>query len=357
MFVIVFFLILLVLVLIHEFGHFIVAKKSGVLVEEFGFGFPPRVIGKKIGETLYSLNLLPIGGFVKLFGEEYEELKDRKLNAPLKDRTFSYKKPWQKAFIIVAGVLMNFLLGWVLISYLFTQGVPTPTDKVIVEQVQKNSPAESVGIKSLNSITKVTKDGKVYELKTVQDLITLTKKFAGEKIVLTVQDGDTLKNIEITPRKNPPKGQGALGISLTSFTEKKYPWYQAPFYGLVEAFNITRHIFVELGKTLFQLVTLQKPSVDVSGPIGIAQFTGQAMKLGNNALLELTALLSLNLAVINILPFPALDGGRLVFVIYEWITKKRVNQKFERNLNFIGIILLLTLAAAVTVNDIIKLFK
>lgn len=357
MFVLVFFLILFVLVLIHEFGHFIAAKKNGVLVEEFGFGFPPRVIGKKIGETLYSLNLLPIGGFVKVFGEEYEELKDQKLNPSLKDRTFAYKKPWQKALIILSGVLMNFLLGWVLISYLFTQGVPIPTDKVIVEQVQKGSPAALVGIKPLHTITKVTKDGKEYELKTVQDLITLTKKFAGEKVVLTVRDGNMTKNVEVTPRKNPPKGQGALGIALTSFTEKKYSWYQAPFYGLIEAFNITKHIFVELGKVLFQLVTLQKPSVDVSGPVGIAQFTGQAMKLGNNAILELTALLSLNLAVINILPFPALDGGRLVFVIYEWVTRKRVNQKFERNLNFIGIILLLTLAAVVTVNDIIKLYK
>ncbi len=355
--ILLFFIILLVLVLIHEFGHFIAAKKNGVRVEEFGFGFPPRLIGKKIGETIYSFNLLPIGGFVKLYGEEYVEVKKEKQALKDKDKTFVYKKPGQKAIIIVAGVVMNFLLGWVLISYLFTQGVPTPTNKVIIEHVVTGSPAAESGLKTRDVVTKLIYKDKEYNITSSSELISLTKKFAGEEMILVLERDSSTVEVRLTPRKNPPVGQGPLGVAVTSFVEKKYPWYQAPFFGLVEAFNITKHIVVELSKTFIQLITFQKPQVDVAGPIGIARFTGEAMKFGQNAVLQLVALLSLNLAVVNILPFPALDGGRLVFVIYEWITRKRVNHIIERNLNLIGIILLLTLALAITINDIMKIYR
>jgi regulator of sigma E protease len=354
--VLIFFVILLVLVIVHEFGHYIAAKKNGILVEEFGFGFPPRLFAKKIGETLFSFNLIPLGGFVKVFGEEYNELKSDK-KAKLKHRAFAFKKPWQKAMVVVAGVIFNFLLGWLLISYLFTQGVPTPTNKVIIEQIAPGSPAERAALTPHDSLIMLKKDGKDYPLTTSGDLITLSRKFAGEPIVLTVERGDRKFDVTVTPRKTPPQGQGPLGIAITSFTEKKYPWYQAPFFGLIEAFNITKTILVELVKALVQLVTLQKPNVDVTGPVGIAQFTGQAVKLGNNAVLELMALLSLNLAVLNILPFPALDGGKLMLIIYEWITRKRVNATLERMLNIIGFVLLLSIAAAITINDIIKLYR
>jgi regulator of sigma E protease len=332
-------------------------------VEEFGFGFPPRLFGKKIGETLYSLNLFPIGGFVKLFGEEYHELDQQKLEQKLPadnlgDRTFVYKKPWQKASIIVAGVVGNFLLGWLVISFLFTQGVPTPVNKVLVEKVQADSPAGVAGLKPQDYVLELNKDGKKYKLTSPNELTLLTQKFLGQPVNLTVERNGKKLNLVLTPRKNPPKGQGPLGVVITSpFIEKKYTWYQAPFYGLIEAFNITRKIVTEFGRIIIQLATLQKPHVDVAGPIGIAQYTGQAIKFGKNAVLELLALLSLNLAVINILPFPALDGGRLVFVLYEWITGRRANQKIEKYLNVVGFALLLTLAALVTVNDLIKLYR
>src|SRR3989344_865986 len=179
--IIVFIIILGILVLVHEFGHFIAAKKNGVKVEEFGFGFPPRVFGKKIGETIYSINLFPIGGFVKLFGEEYHEL-DKTKNLPpttskLKERAFVYKKPWQKASIIVAGVVGNFLLGWLLISFLFTQGVPTPVNKVLVEKVQSGSPANKAGLLPKDYILELGNDGKTYKLTSPNDLTLLTQKF------------------------------------------------------------------------------------------------------------------------------------------------------------------------------------
>lgn len=351
--VLVFIIILAVLVLVHEFGHFIAAKKSGVLVEEFGFGFPPRLFGKKIGETLYSVNLLPIGGFVKLYGEEYHE--ERGKTDALKSRAFVYKKPWQKTVIIVAGIVGNFLLAWVLISYLFTQGVPTPTNNVSVESVRQGSPAYTAGIRAADEIKSIQTPVKTYPITAADQIITLSHKLGGQKVTLKVLRNGVKKDIVVTPRKNPPAGQGPLGIVVTTFVVKKYPWYQAPFYGLAHSFDISFKIVSELSKTVIQLLSFKKPSVDVAGPIGIAQFTGQAIKFGNNAVLELTALLSLNLAVINILPFPALDGGRLAFVLYEWVSRKRVNKSVERYVNLFGIIILLSLAFVISVHDVIKL--
>ncbi len=363
--VIVFILILALLVLVHEFGHFIAAKKNGVRVEEFGFGFPPRLFGIKKGETLYSVNALPIGGFVKLYGEEYFELerkssKLRTTNYKLQTKAFVYKHPFQKAMIIVAGVLGNFLLGWVLISFLFTQGVPTPINKVVVEKVQKNSPADLAGIQNKDIIISVIppiSPKTQTSLSSSGDLITLSKKYAGQPITLVIERGGHKLSKLLTPRANPPQGQGPLGVVITSFMEKKYPWYQAPFYGLIEAFKITQKITTELMKTLLQIITFNQPSVEVAGPVGIARYTGQAIKFGKNAVLELIALLSLNLAIINILPFPALDGGRLVFVLYEWVTKKRVNHRIEQYVNLFGIIVLLAIAGFITVNDIAKLLN
>lgn len=359
-----FFIVLAILVFVHELGHFIAAKKNGVLVEEFGFGLPPRIWGKKIGETIYSINLLPIGGFVKVYGEEYYQLdeKDGKKSEtaetlPHKDRAFAYKKPWQKMVILTAGIVGNFLLGWVLISYLFTQGVPTPSDMVIVEQIQKNSPAAQAGIQPKDEIVQITKDNKNYPLNSTDDLVTYTKKFGDQAVSFEIKSGTSTRTVVMTPRKNPPEGQGSLGVVVSSFVEKKYPWYQAPFFGLLEAANITKHILFELLRTFGQLLTFQKPQVDVAGPIGIARYTDQARQAGTNALLELVALLSLNLAVVNILPIPALDGGRLAFVIYEAVTKKRANQNLERNLNLVGFLFLIGLAIVISVFDIIKIYK
>ncbi|OGK18319.1 hypothetical protein A3G67_03425 [Candidatus Roizmanbacteria bacterium RIFCSPLOWO2_12_FULL_40_12] len=353
--ILVFIIILAVLVLIHELGHFLAAKRNGVLVEEFGFGFPPRLFGIKKGETIYSINLIPFGGFVKLYGEEYHEEKDP--GKTLRDRAFIYKKPWQKAEIIVAGIVGNFLLAWVLISFLFTQGVPTPTNKVIIDNVQRGSPAYVAGIQVGDQITKVKTTNDSFTISSSEQLIKISKEFGGKPIDLAVIRNGKGKLVTVVPRKDPPKGQGPLGVMITSFVEKKYPWYEAPFFGLAHSFDISIKILTELSKTIFQLVSFKQPSVDVAGPIGIAQFTGQAIKFGKNAVLELLALLSLNLAVINILPFPALDGGRLAFVVYEWTTKKRVNKTVERYVNLFGIIVLLSLALVISIRDVTRLLN
>ena len=360
--IIIFFISLSILILVHELGHFFAAKKNGVEVEEFGIGFPPRIFGIRYKGTLYSINAIPIGGFVKLYGEEYNELtkinkKNHQLFEKNKKKAFSYKKPWQKFLIVIGGVIGNFLLGWILISFLFTQGVPTPAGYVVVEGVKKNSPAYLSGIKTGDKIIKFKKNDKEIKLTTASDLINLNKKYAGQSITLVIERNGQTMEMELFSRHNPPKGEGPLGIVITSFIEKKYPWYQAPIYGLVEAFKITQMIISELVKVLFQLITLQKPKIDVAGPVGIATYTASAVKFGKNAILQLIALLSLNLAVVNILPFPALDGGRLIFVLYEWITRRRVNQMIEKYVNMIGIIILLSLAVLITYFDIVKLIK
>lgn len=358
--IIIFIATLTILVLVHEFGHFLMAKKMGVKVEEFGIGLPPKLFGIKKGETLYSINLLPIGGFVKLFGEEYDEL-DRRGKARLSlNRTFVNKKPWQKTLIILGGVLGNFLLGWFIFSYLVTQGVPVPTNNVIVEKVTKNSPAQIAGLKEKDIIIKLIPQNPQFSqipLTSTNTLIQETKKLAGQTVGLEIKRNGKIFLTKIIPRINPPKGEGPLGIAITSYIEKKYSWYIAPYYGLIEASNITYKIASELGKLLFGLITFQKQNIDVAGPIGIANLAGQAIKFGRNAFLEFLALLSLNLAIINILPFPALDGGRLVFIFYEGLTKKKPNKDIEKYTNLIGFIILLSLVVLITVNDIIKLFK
>lgn len=348
--VLIFILTLSILVLVHELGHFLMAKKMGVKVEEFGIGLPPKLFGIKKGETLYTVNLLPIGGFVKLYGEEYDEHH----SSP---RTFVNKKPWQKTLIVLGGVIGNFLLGWFIFSYLVTQGVPVPSNKVIVEKVTKNSPAYFSGLREKDILTKLVTQNNSINLTSANTFINEAKKSAGKNIKLFVLRNNKQLTVNLVPRVNPPKGEGPLGISITSFIEKKYPWYSAPYYGLIEAFNITSKITSELGKMLFNLVTFKKQSVDVAGPIGIANLAGQAIKFGRNAFLEFLALLSLNLAIMNILPFPALDGGRLVFVLYEGFTKKKPNKNIEKYTNLIGFVVLLSLAALITVNDIVKLFK
>jgi len=357
--ILIFFLLLSILILVHEIGHFIAAKRMGVKVEEFGIGFPPRILWIKYKETIYSLNVIPLGGFVKLYGEEYISLSkaDKKKPAVVKmlKSAFSYKKPWQKFFIVIGGVIGNFLFGWLLISFLLTQGIPSPAGYIIVEGVKKDSPAALAGLKKGDHLVEIKIANQSLKLNSTTDLITITKKHAGKPIIFVVRRNGVFFEKKITPRLNPPKGEGPVGIVISSFIEKKYSWYQAPFFGLVEAFKITKLIITELFKALLQLITLQKPKIEISGPVGIASYTSSAIKFGKNALLELAALLSLNLAVVNILPFPALDGGRLVFVLYEWIKKKRVNQNVEKYANMAGIIILLSLAALITYFDIIKL--
>lgn len=358
--VVVFILILSILVLVHEAGHFFVAKFFKIKVEEFGFGLPPRVFGKKFGETLYSLNWLPIGGFVKLYGEDEAgsgsvSLKPQKLSTKDIHRAYFSRPKWQKALVIVAGVVMNFVLAVVIISFLFSVvGVSEPTNKVFVTQIVKGAPADKAGLRVGDLIEEV--GGK--QIKTTQEVLLSARNNLGKDVSIKVKTKQgTEEVLKLAPRKIYPANQGPMGIAIEQeLTIKKYPWYQAPFVGTKEALKETWMIASGLGTLLGQLVTKGVVPSDVAGPVGIAQLTGRVVDIGPFAVLSFISLLSLNLALVNILPIPALDGGRLLFIAIEAITRKKVNPAIEGYAHTIGMIVLLGLIALITLHDLIRIF-
>ena len=359
--IIVFLLILSVLVLIHEAGHFFVAKFFGIKVEEFGFGLPPRVFGKKIGETVYSLNWLPIGGFVKLYGEDEAgagrpnlKLKTQNIKKGDEKRAFFAKPVWQRALVVFAGVFMNFVLAVVIISVLFSVvGIQTPGNKVTVDAVVKGAPAEKAGLKVGDTILSIDKN----QITSAEQLVAYAKKHLGEKLTIQLQTSNLkLQTVEVTPRKVYPSNEGAMGIAISqNVVVRKYPWYEAPFVGTYEALKQSWLIISGLIMLVVQLVTKGMVPQGVAGPIGIAQLTGIVVGIGPAAVLSLVSLLSLNLAIINILPIPALDGGRLFFILIEGIFRKKVNQAFEERAHMIGMIVLLGLIALITLHDLFRI--
>lgn len=370
-----FFLILSLLVLVHEFGHFVVAKKAGIKVEEFGLGLPPKIWGKKIGETTYSLNALPIGGFVRLYGEEGEE-KGENIDP---NRQFILQKPKVRAAVTAAGVIMNFLLGVAAFSLIYGNlGIPTKTDKVRVVGIAPSSPAQNAGLKENDIIIKIngsavtqttdfikmTQEAKSKEIKLEigreKDNPCSQKVLgAGTEMEISCHGADML--VTLKPRENPPAGEGPLGVIISNTEQKFYPWYEmivrGSWEGLKEALGWLTLIVQSLTGMLTQLIFKGMVPSDVAGPVGIFQITGTVVKTGWLATLQFLGILSINLAVINILPLPALDGGRLVFIVFEMITKKKPNEELERRAHTAGFALLLFLIALVTVNDVWRILK
>ena len=358
---VVFLLILSVLVLIHEAGHFFVAKLFGIKVEEFGFGLPPRIFGKKIGETVYSINWLPIGGFVKLFGEDEAgagrpnlKLKTQNIKKGDEKRAFFAKPVWQRALVVFAGVFMNFVLAVVIISILFSVvGVQTPGNKVTVDAVVKGAPAQEAGLKTGDIIISANQVSMI----SAEQLVTYAKSHLGEKLNLKISDQKSVvRDLTVTPRKVYPANEGPMGIAISqNVVIQKYPWYKAPFVGTYQALQDSWLVVSGLVMLVVQLFTKGAVPQGVAGPIGIAQLTGVVIGIGLPAVLSLVSLLSLNLAIINLLPIPALDGGRLFFILIEGIFHKKVNQQFEERAHMIGMIFLLGLIALITLHDLFRI--
>lgn len=326
-----------VLILIHEAGHFLVAKKLGLLVEEFGFGFPPRLWSKKIGETTYSLNLLPFGGFVKIHGEQQADQAD------IPERAFFTQKAWKRSLIIVAGVFMNFILGWLLMSLIFFVGVPKT---VLLSQVAAGSPADLAGLKAGDRVANFEKS---------QDFIDFVNKNRGQKISLTVQRGSESLNIALTPRLIVPEGEGPLGVALVEAGVDKRSFFASLYEGLKNSLLLMWGILLGLFNLIASLVTQGQVLAGFVGPVGIFGVANQAGELGMIYLVQLLALISLNLTILNVLPFPALDGGRLFFILLEKIKGSPLSPSFERSANAAGFVFLLFVMIAITVRDIIAL--
>ncbi|MFH0937039.1 MAG: M50 family metallopeptidase [Candidatus Daviesbacteria bacterium] len=370
--IIIFIFTLLVLIVSHEFGHFIVAKKFGVKVLEFGFGLPPKIWGKKIGETLVSINFLPIGGFVRLLGEDEV---DKKI---LKEKdSFAAKNVWKRIGIVTAGVVMNLLLAvfifWiVLASSGFKQTIPlltpyhfigvnqTEKTEIVVGETSAGSPAQKAGIEAGDRIVKFNDIGLVDS----QQLIDLTKAQYGAKFNLTLLNQENKsRQIEVTPRTNPPEGEGPLGIALGDMViaELNYQTLEQKIAsGFTHSYNLAFYSFNILGKliaTSYQTRNLEPVAGTIAGPVGITNLTASILKTQSPLIpyLNFVALLSLNLAILNILPFPALDGGRIFFLLIEAITRKRVKPEIERWIHSAGMAILIALIVLVTFSDISKL--
>lgn len=357
--IIVFILILGILVLIHEFGHFIVARLFGVRVEEFGFGLPPRIWGKKFKSkgTEYSINWLPIGGFVRLAGEDDEGGHPTKGYS--QKEYFWAKSKKQRTAILLAGVTMNFLLAVGISTYLLTQGVYEVSGKVHIDTVTAGSPAAEARLQPNDVVSKIsyTSGGQTVTklIKTPTDLVTLVRAHEGETVTFTIVRGGATETVSLVPRKTFPNGEGPTGIAISDLDLKTYSLAEAPYAAL--KLNISRvgDMLSGLWTLVVRIAHLKPVGSDVAGPIGIAQVTGQAVKFGFKAVLEFMSILSLNLAVLNVLPIPALDGGRVLFVFLEKILGRRIKPAFERSTHQVGMIILFILIALISLNDILRL--
>ncbi len=353
--IIVFFVILLTLVLVHEFGHFLVAKITGCRIEEFAFGFPPRLFSKTIGDTKYSFNLLPLGGYVKIEGENMDE------TAPA-PTSFASKSVPARLLILVAGVVMNFLLAVILLSVQAGIGVPTAASdenshalknpKTFIVGIEPGSPAASAGINELDRIYRIAG----ITNPSIQEVQTAISAHAGQEITIIIERMGLEKTFTLIPRANPPTGEGPLGISLQAVGLLADPWWKAPYTGLTRAWQMLLSIITQFQVLIRQIISQGTVSQALTGPVGIAFYAKEVTNLGLSYILEFAALISLNLALINILPIPALDGGRVMFVLIEGLVGKRMPNKIEQISHLAGFVLLITLMVLITLKDIKQFF-
>lgn len=418
LYIFVFVLILGLLIFVHELGHFAMARKFGVRADEFGFGFPPRVLGwqrdkngklkffwrhkapfeEKVkdpdsdkdkyiyenkGDTIYSLNLIPIGGFVKIKGEMGESPEDKD--------SFANQTAGKRSIILAAGVTMNILLAVVLLTFGLMIGLPqvvdetTPTSAIIREEkiqisfIQKESPAQEAGLKPGDIFLSI--DGnKFSSIKQIQNHISSKKEgeveieierlSVGEKLgviedkeereLINQESGILTKKVkvlslaELFPDEGYGGTEGGIGIAMMKTGFVSFPWYEALWRGPILTANWFKEIVLAFYYLLKNLVVNHKASMDVAGPVGIAVLAKEVTKLGFIYVLQFAALLSINLALINGLPIPALDGGRLFFILIEKIRRKPVSQKLEATMHNIVFILLIVLMLLITYRDIVR---
>lgn len=361
--ILLFLLVLFVLILVHEWGHFIVAKKTGMRVDEFGIGFPPKLFGIKKGETEYTFNALPIGGFVRILGENGDP--DEVLSEADTARTFNARPKWAQALVLIAGVTMNVLFAWLLFTATFVIGVPsvveeaaaTPDAQLVVASVLPDSPAADM-IPTGAVIESIRTDSTSLDEPTPSRVSEVVGASAGELVTVTYSQNGDSKTITLNPESglNPDNPESyILGVSLALVETVKQPLHIAIMDGFTTTVSALGAIATGLWSLISQAVVGEADFSQVAGPVGIVGMVGDAAAFGLTALLTFTAIISLNLAVINLLPVPALDGGRLVFVAIEAVTGKTIPPEWAGRVNLIGFAILMLLMIAVTYSDITKL--
>lgn len=374
------------LIIVHELGHFLVARRNGVVAEEFGIFFPPRLYKRKMrGGWTFSLNLLPLGGFVKLKGEHDTD------RAP---GSYGAASLWAKSKIMSAGVMMNLVTGFLLLIIIAWIGLPqlipnqfnlnsashVSRREVLVTSVEPHSAASSIGLSTENEIVAIGLPGRTKSVNTIQDLRLLTDKYAGMRVEVIYKNNgvERLKYAVLQSRAvvaaslktNNPKGY--LGVTLTGLTLKRYSWWAAPFEAAGLTWQVIKLTFIGLGHALAGLghiiaglITANKmarqhgqalASSQVSGPIGIFVILKDGSALGYQYMLFIIAIISLTLAIMNILPIPALDGGRLWLTLISRAVGKPLTTAVEEMVTAVGVFILLSIIALVTFADIHRFF-
>jgi len=345
---------IIVLLSLHEFGHFIVAKKCGFRVEEFGIGYPPRLWGKKYGDTLYSINLIPFGAHVRIPEAEGEEAK--------------YKPRWKRMLVLLGGVVSFWIIAFVLLTAVFKMGASQAVSdtepgtlvdpKVQIMAVLPASPAGEAGLRSGDTIKEFLVDESLFSIDKIKEIQDLTEQYKGREVNLTIERGKEVFTVSLVPRTSHPEDEGPMGVALVRTAQKSYSWWQAPVKGAEATWNLTYGVVAGWGSIitgLFQGKGLPK-GVQFVGPIGIGALITQAAQVGINYFLQFIAMISIYLAVFNLLPIPALDGGKLLFLAIEKIKGRALNQKIEENVTAAFFVLLIVLMIWVTIKDIARLF-
>jgi regulator of sigma E protease len=367
--ILIFIIILLVLVLIHELGHFFVAKLFRIRVDEFAFGFPPRLFSIKKGETNYSFNLLPIGGYVKIHGENPDDVA---FDDPDRERSFIAKPRIIQGLVVIAGVVMNWILAWALLwavlmlgmgvsAYDLPPGKSLEGAKLYAIEVIKDSPAEKAGLKAGDQILDIADGDTVLPTESLVRVGGFSGFIASHPTstltLRTLREGEVETHMAtpLTGLNPQASDTPAIGVVLDISGTVRFGFFEAGKESVIRTWEYT--VLTAKGLTDF-FSSIIRGSADLSqvtGPVGIVKVVGEASAMGLVPVLLLTALISINLSLINLLPFPALDGGRLVFVILEGIIRRPISAVFQGRVNLVGFVLLLVLMLVITYHDIIKL--
>ncbi len=366
----IFIIVLGVLIFVHELGHFLAARASDIRVDAFKLGFGPKIFSWKSGETEYGLNLIPFGGYVKIFGENPS---DESINGSNKERSFVHKSWWRQLLVLVAGVCFNFLFAWLIYIIVFTSGVTATTNgfdkyvnnftnqRVMITYVNKDSPAEKAGIivgdivlgVHLASVSQAPNSLPI-SVANIQDTINTSQ---GGPISFDIKRKDLSYIIQATSTQGLVEGKYAIGIGMDTVADMQLPIIPAILEGLHYTGIMIRETITGLFTFFASIFDGTANFSDISGPVGIAGIVGNAAQMGFTYLLMITAIISINLGVINLLPFPALDGGRTLFVILETIFRRKIPTTFVNIVNLVGFVLLMALMVVVTFKDIVKLIK
>lgn len=329
---------LILLIIAHELGHFLAAKLFRLHVHEFGVGFPPRLFGWKKGETEYTVNALPLGGFVRIAGED-----DEAEGVIPAEKLLSTQRPWKRALVIVAGVGTNAVIAWLLLTAVFLMGTP---HVVVISDVDADSPAAAAGLISGDLVADYSSSDAF-----ARD----ARDHVGRSFTFNVLRGSDTVEVTTVPRVPTEEKPGSLGVSLTEGGIDRTPAWKAPYEALKTTWSLTVSTVQSFASLIARLVTGNVPS-DVVGPVGIVTTASQVGGIGWIYLVQMLAVISINLAVLNLLPIPALDGGRLYLTIIEWISGKKLPKWVEVRVNAVTFLGLIGLMLLLTARDVFRLF-